>query len=125
MDILTDYAIQPEHVLAGELGVTQQIPGQSSTPTLCVYGGEIVIDGVKVLAVDHNAEMPKSGQRYLLFLEPFGTGSCSISDCAARDLRDREWAAAPPAQGCRTPTPYADIAEKSLQAVVREIAGAG
>jgi hypothetical protein len=47
-------------------------PGQTPEPTLTVYGGELTIDDVRVILSDENGEMPKSNQRYLLFVVPFG-----------------------------------------------------
>jgi len=72
-DTLSDYAIQLEQVLAGVVPVARAAPGQSSSPILTIYGGDITIDGRKASVETMNTERPKSGQRFLMFLQPYGT----------------------------------------------------
>jgi hypothetical protein len=108
-------------VLAGQLPVTRQTPGDSSLPTLTVYGGEITIDGVTVSAVDHNVDPPVPGRRYLLFLSPFGADGnryqavrgaiFEVENDRLRALLER----------ADTAHPYADLTGKSLASVVLEI----
>jgi len=71
--ILSDFVIRPEQVLAGVLPVTQPAPGQSKEPILTMYGGEITVEGKKVSATTLNTKPLNSGQRFLLFLQPYGT----------------------------------------------------
>jgi hypothetical protein len=84
----------------------------------------VTIDGVTVSAVDQNSELPKSGQRYLLFLDPFGTGAAryqphrgaifEIENDKLRALLLR----------ADTPAAYGDVIDKGLANAVREIARA-
>lgn len=69
--ILTDYAIQPEQVIAGSLPVARTLPGQSATPFLSLDGGELTIEGTRVAMLDRRMERPTAGRRFLMFLEPF------------------------------------------------------
>jgi hypothetical protein len=124
MNVLSDYAIQPDQVLAGTLMPTQNVPGKAAAPTLTVYGGEVTIDGVTVSAVDHNLDLPKSGQRFLLFLKLFGADAAryqvvrgaifEVENEKMRSLLKRS----------ETPTPYADVTGKPLSAAVLHIARA-
>jgi hypothetical protein len=65
--------IRPEQVLAGALPVTQSAPGQTKEPILTMYGGEIRVEGKKASAEMLNMKPLNSGQRFLLFLQPYGT----------------------------------------------------
>ena len=124
MNVLTDYTIVPDRIIAGQLPLTQSAPGPGAAPTVTVYGGDVTIDGVTVSAVDHNSELPKSGQRYLLFLDPFGSGAAryqphreavfEIENDKLRTLLRR----------ADTPNAYSDVIDKGLAGAVLEIARA-
>jgi hypothetical protein len=71
-DILTDYEIAPNSVLAGSLVASRTAPGPSSPLILTMYGGDLEIEGTRVSVVDYSLALPRNGGRYLLFLQPFG-----------------------------------------------------
>lgn len=71
-DILTDYEIVPNSVLAGSLTVGRTVPGPSTPLILTMYGGDLEIEGTRVSVVDYSSALPHNGRRYLLFLQPFG-----------------------------------------------------
>ena len=77
-DVQTDYRIFPDRVIKGSILVKDVRPSLPTHPILTVYGGQITIDGVKVLSIDHNMNDErhegyylKEGCRYLLFLRRF------------------------------------------------------
>jgi len=71
-DILTDYEIVPNSVLAGSLVASRTAPGPSSPLILTTYGGDLEIEGTMVSDVDYSLARLQNGRRYLLFLQPFG-----------------------------------------------------
>jgi hypothetical protein len=71
-DILTDYEIVPNGVLAGSLAGVRTVPGPSAPLILTMYGGDLEIEGARVSVVDYSSALPHNGGRYLLFLQPFG-----------------------------------------------------
>src|SRR3954469_15415538 len=68
--VVTDYAIAEPLLLAGRLPAQQTSqPGAPTTPmTLTVWGGKMVLEGVRVEALGGYA--PKEGSTYVLFLRP-------------------------------------------------------
>ena len=67
--ILTDYRLQAQQVVAGNLPrITSKIPGNVPPLILTVYGGELTIEGVLVRATDPNRADIDEGKLYLLFL---------------------------------------------------------
>jgi hypothetical protein len=69
--VYTDYQIVPIRVLAGRLPSGPNVPGPSAPLILIMYGGNLVVEGVKVRVFNHTITQPHSGRRYLLFLMPF------------------------------------------------------
>jgi len=122
MDILTDYRIQPDRILAGTLPVTRNAPSPSATPTLTMYGGTVVIEGVSVATVDYSIELPLSGGSYLMFLRPFGKdigryqlvrgGLFEFQAGRMRALLKR----------AETSTPYKELTDLPVSIAVEEIA---
>src|SRR5262249_35689895 len=49
-----------------------QTPGSQPPLILTFYGGELTIEGQKIIVVDHSLKLPEAGRRYLLFLQQFG-----------------------------------------------------
>jgi hypothetical protein len=96
--ILTDYRILEPAIVAGHLSSTPSArPGTGPHPTLTVWGGEAVVEGVLVRASDGNREPIEEGKEYLLFLkgsEPLDAaryvvyygGIFEISETTARPL---------------------------------------
>jgi hypothetical protein len=118
MNILTDFAIEPENVVAGQLSLTQAKPAAAAVPTLTVYGGEVTVDGVRVSAVDHNMDLPRSGGKFLLFLRPFGAepGRYELVRAAIFEVdNDR---LRPLLKRADTPTPYADVTAGTLPSAI-------
>jgi hypothetical protein len=88
-DILTDYQVLPTRALLGNVTAKRATPGTSSPIVLTVYGGELVVGGVKVLVLDHSIKPPKSGSRYLLFLKRFGPdGHFALYNAGAFEIDD-------------------------------------
>ena len=125
MNILSDYAVHAERVLAGDPQVTQRVPGASVAPTLTVYGGELTVDGMTVSAVDHNLNLPASGQTYLMFLKRFGPDAGRY-----QTVRGALFAVEPNERlssllkRADMAIPYKDIVSRSLSEAVIEIARA-
>ena len=67
--ILTDYGIREPNVIAGRLlPHTTQVAGPGAPPILTVFGGDTVVEGVRIRATDNNRADIKEGGEYLLFL---------------------------------------------------------
>lgn len=68
--VLTDYRIQAPQIIAGRPSArTSPVPGQGTPLTLTVFGGDVMLEGVLVRAIDNNREPIKNGGQYLLFLK--------------------------------------------------------
>jgi hypothetical protein len=70
--VFTDYQLVPLRVFAGGVAPGQSVPGPSPSLTLATYGGDLVVDGVKVSGWNYAMAPLHGGGRYLLFLVPFG-----------------------------------------------------
>ena len=69
--VVTDFAMTPLRVLAGQVPVTaSRAPGVASPLIVTVYGGEVVKDGITIRAENHTLEPLKDRSTYLLFLRP-------------------------------------------------------
>jgi hypothetical protein len=69
--ILTDYRIDIEELIAGDLPpITAKAPGNAPSPTVTAPGGDLEVEGILVRATDPNREPILSGGSYLLFLIP-------------------------------------------------------
>lgn len=66
--ILTDYRIDVEQLISGDLPVTRTVPGSTPDLRLTVYGGELRVEGVLLRATDPNRGEIMDGRSYLLFL---------------------------------------------------------
>ena len=121
-DTLSDYAIQLEQVLAGVVPVARAAPGQSSSPILTIYGGDITIDGRKASVEMMNTERPKSGQRFLMFLQPYGTeaGRYKIAYGAILEIENGRLRSLLKMPGGADP--FREVTDHSLPAAVQEIA---
>jgi hypothetical protein len=121
--ILTDYVIHPEQVIAGSLSVVRSGPGQSPTPILALSGGDLTIEGKRVSMVDRRMDRPMAGGRFLMFLQPFGdSGKYKATYGAIFELQnERIRGLLKMATGA---DPYIDITERTLPAVVPDIARA-
>jgi hypothetical protein len=73
--ILTDYALADVQVVAGAFPVfSSPIPSKPTPIVLVVFGGEVMVNGTRVIAENANmAEQLKEGGEYLLFLKKLGT----------------------------------------------------
>lgn len=92
MNILTDFRIVPDQIVAGRLPEPPKIPGLSTALTLTMYGGTLTIEGVTVTDVDHNIDVPRSGQQFLLFLSPYSkeTGHYQIHNGAIFEINSQQ-----------------------------------
>ncbi len=73
--ILTDYAIRQEQLLAGRTpAAVARARDFSKPPTLTDVGGELLIEGVRVLMLPSNERAIVDGGEYLLFLVPSRIG---------------------------------------------------
>lgn len=73
--IFTDYEIRDVTVLAGQLSVrTSSVPGQVSLPVITLWGGEVVVEGVRFRDSNQNFAAIEEGVPYLIFLRPSMTG---------------------------------------------------
>ena len=70
--VFTDYQLAPLRVFANRVASSQSVPGPSPSLTLATYGGDLVVDGVKVSGWNYAMAPLHGGGRYLLFLVPFG-----------------------------------------------------
>ena len=70
--VFTDYQLVPLRVFANRVASGQSVPGPSPSLTLATYGGDLVVDGVKVSGWNYAMAPLHGGGRYLLFLVPFG-----------------------------------------------------
>lgn len=122
MNVLSDYSIVPEKVLLGTLPLSQGKPGTLATPTLTVYGGDVKIDGITVTVVDHNVELPRSGERFLLFLRPFGGGlNCyQVVRGAIFEIHSESMRAL--LKRADAPAPYGEVIKKSLSETTLQVA---
>jgi hypothetical protein len=69
--VLTDYAITDVTVLRGQLPVRgTSVPGQVDPLIVSVWGGEVVLDGVRIRAVNESFDSLRERTQYLLFLKP-------------------------------------------------------
>jgi hypothetical protein len=117
-DILTDFAIVPNQVLAGSVPVGVSTPGATAGLMLTTYGGEIVRDGVHVRAIKHGLRPVMEGVRYLLFLKKWtAPGTYQIYNAAAFELSD---VAKPLAISGADLFP--DVANRPYKELVKEIA---
>jgi hypothetical protein len=119
--IQTDYVMRPEQVLAGEFPIALRAPGQSATPILSLSGGEVTIEGKKVAMTDRKMGRPAPGQRFLMFLQPFGadTGKYKAVSGAIFELQnDRMRGLLKMADGS---DPYKEITDALLPDVIREV----
>ncbi len=67
--ILTDYSILEPSVVAGHLPVIASSSQGTSVPLILTdWGGETIVEGVRVRGTDYNREPINDGARYLLFL---------------------------------------------------------
>jgi hypothetical protein len=123
MNVLTDYNILPDQIVAGQLPLVQNKPGQSDSPKLIVYGGDITLDGVTVSVEDHNLALPRSGERFLLFLKPFGdkAGMYELVRGAAFEVQPNGRMRGL-LKSADSPNPYKDVTDASVSAIVAEIA---
>ena len=73
--VLTDYSIVGAAVIAGSLPVNMSPSPRVTSPLiLTVYGGEVVVEGVRVRATDYGRDAIQDGGEYLLFLQPSRRG---------------------------------------------------
>lgn len=73
--VLTDYRILHPRVVSGHLtSASRPAPGAGAPLVLTVYGGEAVIEGIRIRATDNNREAIKEGGHYLLFLRASRSG---------------------------------------------------
>jgi hypothetical protein len=119
--ILSDFVIRPEQVLAGALPVTQSAPGQTKEPILTMYGGEIRVEGKKASAEMLNMKPLNSGQRFLLFLQPYGTdvGRYKAAYGAIFEIQDDRMRSLLSMSGG---DPFPDLTSRSLGDAMKEIA---
>lgn len=69
--VRTDYDIEEVAILRGRLPVRNaSVPGLATPLTISRWGGEVVVDGVRIRAVNDSFEPIKEGVPYLLFLTP-------------------------------------------------------
>ena len=71
--LFTDYQLVPIRVFAGRVASAQNVPGPSPALILTTYGGDLVVEGVKVSGGNYGIAPLHGGGRYLLFLVPFGS----------------------------------------------------
>lgn len=122
--ILSDFEIRPEQVLVGALPVTQSVPGQLRALFLTRDGGEITIEGKKASTALQNTKPLNSGQRFLLFLQPYGTdaGRYKASYGAIVEIQSDQMKSL-----VTTSTgddPFPDFAGRSLADAMKDIARA-
>lgn len=69
-DIYTDYLIVPLRVMRQRINAGAQHPGVQSPPPILVkrWGGELIIDGVRVTQEDHDVRAFQRGEQLLLLL---------------------------------------------------------
>lgn len=122
--ILSDFVVRPEEVLAGVLPVTQSAPGKSKDLILTMYGGEITVEGKKVSAAMLNTKPVNSGQRFLLFLQPYGAeeGRYKAAYGAIFEIQnDRMKSLLATSTGT---DPFEELTRRSLSDAMRDIARA-
>jgi hypothetical protein len=119
--ILSDFTIQLEQVLKGVVPVGQARPGQSRNLILTMYGGEIAVDGKKVSAKAMNTKELKSGERFLVFLQPYGTdvGRYKAAYGAIFEIQDDRMRSLLSMSGG---DPFPDLTSRSLGDAMKEIA---
>jgi hypothetical protein len=67
--VLTDYDISDVVVIRGNLSVpNSRVPGQTILPIVTFWGGEVVVEGVRISATNQNFKTIQDGGHYLLFL---------------------------------------------------------
>jgi hypothetical protein len=67
-DVYTDYAINPLRVIRQRSTAVEQRPGQPASVVLKRWGGEITVEGVKVIAEDLDLRQFRLGEQLLLVL---------------------------------------------------------
>ena len=69
--VRTDYYLTDVVVLRGRLTVRGgSVPGSPTPAIISAWGGEVVVEGVRIRAEDQNFEPIQEGLPYLLFLTP-------------------------------------------------------